>query len=102
MNESNFYLNSDDVEINILEEIPEAEEDNFFNVVMEKEKINFLVSYLEQLEQKKRLVMVLYYYETRTFKEIGIDLGISESRVCQIHSQVINDLREKFKGYYNA
>lgn len=102
MNESNFYLNSDDEEINILEEIPEAEEDNFFNVVMEKEKINFLVSYLEQLEQKKRLVMVLYYYETRTFKEIGIDLGISESRVCQIHSQVINDLREKFKGYYNA
>jgi RNA polymerase sigma factor FliA len=102
MSDSSFYLNDEDEEINILEEIPENEEDNFLNVVMEKERIDFLVSYLEKLEPKKRLVMVLYYYEGRNFKEIGADLNISESRVCQIHTQVINDIRKKFKGFENA
>jgi RNA polymerase sigma factor for flagellar operon FliA len=100
MNDSNFYVNDEDDIVNVLEEIPEADEDNFFNVVMKKERTDLLVSYLNKLDTKKRLVMVLYYYEERTFKEIGADLGISESRVCQIHTQVINDLREKFKKVF--
>jgi RNA polymerase sigma factor for flagellar operon FliA len=102
MNDSNFFVNSDDEVINILEEIPEDADDNFLNIVIEKERTEFLVQYLEHLDSKKRLVMVLYYYEERTFKEIGVALGISESRVCQIHTQVINDLRNKFKGFENA
>lgn len=102
INDSNFYINEDEEEINILEEIPENDEDNFLNIAIEKERMGFLVNYLEKLDQKKRLVMILYYYEERTFKEIGADLGISESRVCQIHTQVINDLRTKFKGFDNA
>jgi RNA polymerase sigma factor for flagellar operon FliA len=99
MNDSNFYINDDDEVVNVLEEIPENEEDNFLNMVIEKEKTDFLVEYLKKLDDKKRLVMVLYYYEDRTFKEIGADLGISESRVCQIHTGVINDLREQFKKF---
>ncbi|MDR0926887.1 MAG: FliA/WhiG family RNA polymerase sigma factor [Ignavibacteria bacterium] len=102
MNDSNFFINEDDEMINVLEEIAEDDEDNFLNIALEKERMDFLVQYLEHLDQKKRLVMVLYYYEDRTFKEIGADIGISESRVCQIHSQVINDLRDKFKEYNNA
>lgn len=102
MSDSNFFLNDDDELVNVLEEIPENDEDNFLNVVMEKEKTNFLINYLEKLDTKKRLVMVLYYYEDRTFKEIGLDLGISESRVCQIHGQVINDLKMKFKQFENS
>jgi len=102
MSDSNFYVNSEDEEVNVLEEIPEDKEDNFLHIALEKERTDFLVSYLEKLDPKKRLVMVLYYYEERTFKEIGLDLGISESRVCQIHTQVINDLRNKLKGFDNA
>lgn len=102
MNDSSFYLNDEDEEINMLEEIPENDEDNFLNVVMEKERVDFLISYLEKLEPKKRLIMVLYYYEGRSFKEIGADLNVSESRVCQIHTQVINDIRKKLKGFENA
>ena len=99
MNDSSFYINADEEVVNVLDEIPEAEEDNFLNVVIEKEKTDFLISYLNKLDSKKRLVMVLYYYEERTFKEIGTDLGITESRVCQIHTQVIKDLRDKFKKF---
>jgi RNA polymerase sigma factor for flagellar operon FliA len=99
LNDSNFYVNENDEVINILEEIPENAEDNFLNLVIEKEKTDFLVDYLKKIDDKKRMVMVLYYYEDRTFKEIGADLGISESRVCQIHTQVINELRSKFKNF---
>jgi len=102
MNDSNYYMNDEEEEVNVLEEIPEAAEDNFLYIAMEKERTDFLISYLAKLTQKKRLVMVLYYYEERTFKEIGADLGISESRVCQIHTQVVNDLRTKLKGFENA
>ncbi len=99
MSDSNFYLNENDELVNVLDEIPENDEDNFLNLVMEKEKTDFIVDYLKKLGNKKRLVMILYYYEDRTFKEIGADLGISESRVCQIHTQVINDLRAEFKKF---
>jgi RNA polymerase sigma factor for flagellar operon FliA len=99
MSDSNFYVNDEDELVNVLEEIPENTEDNFLNATFEKERMSFLVKYLEKLDKKKRIVMILYYYENRTFKEIGNDLGISESRVCQIHTSIINDLREKIKGF---
>ncbi len=102
MGDSNVYLNDDDEEINILEEIPEAEQDNFFNKALDNERISFLTKYLSKLDEKKRFVMMLYYYEERTFKEIGAELGISESRVCQIHSKIITDLRKKMREFDNA
>ena len=102
VNDSILYLNDEDEIVNLVEEIPEPDEDNFLNVAIENEQTEFLISYLENLEEKNRLIMILYYYEDRTFKEIGADLGISESRVCQIHTKIIKELREKFKGFLNA
>jgi RNA polymerase sigma factor for flagellar operon FliA len=39
------------------------------------------------------MVMVLYYHENMTLKEIGASIEVSESRVCQIHAQAIMKLR---------
>jgi len=47
------------------------------------------------LTPKERQVIVLYYYEQITMREIGDVLGLSESRVCQIHSRVLKRLRER-------
>lgn len=47
------------------------------------------------LSQKERRIIILYYYEGRTMKEIGRLLDLTESRVCQIHSNVINRLKER-------
>lgn len=47
------------------------------------------------LTPKERQVIVLYYYEQITMREIGEVLGLSESRVCQIHSRVLRRLRER-------
>lgn len=50
------------------------------------------------LSREEKLVLVLYYYEDLTMAEIGIVLDLSESRVSQIHKDVIMRLRNRFKG----
>lgn len=48
------------------------------------------------LNREERLVLVLYYYENLTMAEIGQVLNLSESRVSQIHKDVIDRLRRRF------
>ena len=48
---------------------------------------------LDQLPEQERLVVALYYYERLTPKEIGRALGISESRVSQVHTRAMTRLR---------
>ncbi len=48
---------------------------------------------LKRLPERERLIMVLYYHENLTLKEIGDTLELSESRVCQLHSQAIMKLK---------
>lgn len=50
------------------------------------------------LPEKERLVVSLYYYEDLNMKEIGNILGITESRVCQIHTKAVIRLRGKLKS----
>jgi RNA polymerase sigma factor for flagellar operon FliA len=50
------------------------------------------------LNREERLVLVLYYTEGLTMAEIGLVLDLSESRVSQIHKDVIARLRRRFKG----
>jgi RNA polymerase sigma factor for flagellar operon FliA len=52
---------------------------------------------IEQLPEKERLVMSLYYLEELNMKETGEVLRITESRVSQIHSQAIMRLRKKLR-----
>ena len=49
------------------------------------------------LPEKERLVISLYYYEDLNMKEIGNVLGITESRVCQIHAKAVARLRSKLR-----
>jgi len=48
---------------------------------------------VDKLPDRERLVVALYYFEGLTFKEIGKVLGVSESRVYQLHTQAMNRLR---------
>ena len=52
-----------------------------------------LVDAIEDLPEKERLVLTLYYYEELTMKEIGLALGLVESRISQIHSSAVLRLR---------
>jgi RNA polymerase sigma factor FliA len=50
---------------------------------------------INQLSDREKLVVVLYYFEGLTLAEIGEVLGVTESRVCQIHTKAVGQLRVK-------
>ena len=50
------------------------------------------------LNRNERLIIILYYYEELTMKEIGTTLGLSESRVSQMHSSIVGRLKEQLDG----
>lgn len=47
------------------------------------------------LSRKEKLIVILYYKEELTMKEIGLVLDLSESRVCQLHNRIIDQLRRQ-------
>ena len=57
-----------------------------------------LVQSIDKLPEREKLVMGLYYEQELNFREIGETLGVSESRVCQLHSQAIARLRSQIRG----
>ena len=50
------------------------------------------------LTRAERLILILYYYEEMTMKEIGMTLDLSESRVSQMHSSVLKRLKEQLEA----
>lgn len=57
-----------------------------------------LVSAIDQLPEREKLMMGLYYEQELNLREIGEVMGVTESRVCQLHSQAISRLRTKMLG----
>ena len=51
------------------------------------------------LSRKERLIILLYYFEDLTMREIGATLKLSESRVCQLHSRIIFRLKNQLKKF---
>lgn len=79
---------------NSLAEVLTAYEDPY-EELMEREQVRALQQAIESLSEREQRVIQLYYYEGLTFKEIGQVLGISESRVYQLHTRAIARMREQ-------
>jgi len=78
--------------------IPGAlEEDPLFRCLKGEMKQR-LADAIDDLPEKERMVLTLYYYEELTMKEIGLTLGVVESRVSQIHSSAVLRLRVALAG----
>ncbi len=60
-----------------------------------KETKEALVHAIAQMGEREKTVLTLYYYEGLTLAEIGQVLGVTESRVCQIHTKAVLQLRAK-------
>jgi len=71
----------------------------YLGVQMEKYR-DALLEAVEHLPEREQLVMSLYYDEEMNLREIGASLGVSESRVCQIHGQAIIHLQSKMKSWH--
>ncbi|WP_048307888.1 RNA polymerase sigma factor FliA [Halomonas sp. PR-M31] len=66
-----------------------------FDALVSGEQRERLVGAIDQLPEREKLLLGLYYQEELNLKEIGAVLGVSESRVCQLHSQAVARLRVK-------
>ena len=79
-----------------MEIIDTIEDTNKLNPQEQMEEKNVkqqLEKALQRLPERERVIMVLYYQENMTLKEIGATMNMSESRVCQLHAQSIMKLK---------
>ena len=67
--------------------------------LMENELYSQLAGAIESLNERERTVISLYYHERLKLKEIAQVLGVSESRVCQIHSAAILKMKNTMQQY---
>ncbi len=67
-------------------------------ILEQHELTKSIATILEQLSEKERLVISLYYYEELTQKEIAVVLDVSEGRVSQLHSQALIKLKTKVQN----
>jgi RNA polymerase sigma factor for flagellar operon FliA len=58
-----------------------------------------VVAAIEKLPERERLMMGLYYEQDLNFREIAAILGVTESRICQIHSQAIARIRSQLRSW---
>ncbi len=82
--------------------MPIEEQMNFFENVSkeieEEELIEAIKKILSKMSEKEQLIIQLYYFEELSLKEISEILGVTESRISQIHKKVIKKLREELNG----
>lgn len=87
----------DDQSISLGDVIEDAGNFGPHSMLERKEVKQLLVGGINALPEREKLVIALYYYESLTLKEIGEVMQISESRVCQIHTEAMLRLRGKLK-----
>lgn len=71
------------------------------NALVRQAAKDTLARAIRALPQKQALVLSLYYYEDLNMKEIGRVLGVTESRVCQLHSQAVSRLRNRLQAHWD-
>lgn len=62
-----------------------------------EELATLLADSIDDLPEKEKMVITLYYFEGLTLKEIGEVLGVTESRICQMHTKAVLRLRGKLR-----
>lgn len=77
----------------IIDTICDEKTHNTLEGFSEKETQKELQIALSRLPERERTIIILYYHENMTLKDIGEAMKISESRVCQLHAQAIMKLR---------
>lgn len=84
---------SSEESVEIIDTIQDKNSKNPLEQLVDKDVKHELQAALRRLPERERMIMVLYYHENMTLKEIGETIAISESRVCQLHAQAIMKLK---------
>jgi len=97
-----WYTGDDNDQVSFMDTIESPESLNPENIIEKEEIRSVIVEAIKQLPDKEKKVIVLYYYEDLTLKEIGEVLEVTESRVSQLHTKAILRLRGKLMRMKNA
>lgn len=81
------------------DEYDSSDQDNPYDQLQEEDFKQGLVEKIESLPEREKMVMALYYDEEFNLREIGEVLGITEGRVCQIHSQALLRLKSRMTAW---
>ena len=92
-------LGNDDSEEGFLERHQLPEENDPGMMLRDDRFREALIAAIEDLPEREKLVMGMYYEQDMNLKEIGAVLGVTESRVSQLHSQAVARLRTKLRGW---
>ena len=79
--------------VEIIDTIEDKKSERPEEAVEKKDAKRELEYALKKLPERERMLLVFYYHENMTLKEIGEAINVSESRVCQLHAQAIMKLR---------
>ena len=85
----------DGVEEDLCEYLPNDAEETPLLLCLRSEMKELLARAIADLPEKERQVLALYYFEELTMKEVGVVMGVGESRVSQIHSMAVIRLRAR-------
>lgn len=77
-------------------------EPDAYALCLKSEMKALLADAIDELPEKEKQVLSLYYFDELTMKEIGAILGVTESRICQIHSTAMVRLRARMSQTLNA
>ena len=75
------------------------ENENPMAALQDRRMREALVAAIKHLPEREQFVMSMYYEQDMNLKEIAAVLGVTESRVCQLHSQSIARLRTKLRDH---
>ena len=85
--------NLGDESVEIIDTIEDVKSERPEEAAEKKDAKKELEKALKRLPERERMLLVFYYHENMTLKEIGEAINVSESRVCQLHAQAIMKLR---------
>jgi RNA polymerase sigma factor for flagellar operon FliA len=86
----------------LAETLPDEDADDPVASLVDQDNRRQLADAIAQLVERDRIVVTLYYFENLTLAEIGRVLGVTESRVCQLHTRAVLRLRTKLAEHADA
>lgn len=96
------YPNEEEDCIPLAEKIPDTRAQSGLDVANKNEHAELLEKEISTLSTQEQKVLMLYYYEDFMLKEIGVVLGVSESRVSQIHTKALLKLRGRLANIFTS
>ena len=85
-----------------IERLLQGDDDDPMHALLSRERVDLVADAIRALPEKERTVIALYYHEGITMKEVGAVLGLTESRVSQLHAQALLRLRGLLHEHFGA